>query len=627
MGDAHLALHEITACRRDSGLPTIPVFGDVAKAFPRTWRADFINELHSAGARDGAMALIGDSLEYDIAVFALNGFSTLLKREGVPEGGVTGPTGFPTWFNSLAVTLRDLGHGIGIGCKIPVVWHSLKWRSDGSPCTDLTKRLCHNIVNGGALPAKEDVESCADLAASCLRALDQTASLRLALVLHADDPVLLSSSQGAAQQALECMAVWAYRHKVAFHVGACKTVAVVRAEDFQPVLSFPVMGGNAAQIVVVSSHKWLGLLWPADLNFSKHLLQMIAVADTLVASICGLISTGLPLAFALELFNSNVEGFLRFGRWLVALAPGAIEVYNEAFNKWACRLLGAPPWRSSAVASCELGWRLTGFRRAALDVAMKRARLWSLDAGDLYGAIFQEGHSSPKSWASLSKSCLDTWGVPDLPALGYPLLPVWQYKRHVASVLEGASLAEWSSSWAYHAVPAPYADLGGKPSDLPKALLGSNVPWDALQGHQSLCRLRAGLVDISHVNGNVSRASVRSCIFCGKKTYAPYVHVLGCCKASWSDALPKRWLELGAKDRMLAFLCCQPQEAHFHAVASLAKQIDRHATVFFLKTSKVLSRGVRCSSSMADTTAPRARHCGWTVAGPPLSSCSGSPGP
>ena len=45
-----------------------------------------------------------------------------------------------------------------------------------------------------------------DLEASALQAMDWRAPHRLAAVLHADDPVLLASSRGAAQMALDVMA-------------------------------------------------------------------------------------------------------------------------------------------------------------------------------------------------------------------------------------------------------------------------------------------------------------------------------------------------------------------------------------------------------------------------------------
>ena len=56
------------------------------------------------------------------------------------------------------------------------------------------------LMLGSALPSHMQLEQVPDLAAACLRALDLTATLRLALVLHADDPVQPSSPQQHQQQ-------------------------------------------------------------------------------------------------------------------------------------------------------------------------------------------------------------------------------------------------------------------------------------------------------------------------------------------------------------------------------------------------------------------------------------------
>jgi hypothetical protein len=63
--------------------------------------------------------------------------------------------------------------------------------------------------------------------AAVAAALDNLSVIRVALVLHADDPVVLASTLGGMQSALEEIAKWAYKHKVAFHVGSGKTVAMV----------------------------------------------------------------------------------------------------------------------------------------------------------------------------------------------------------------------------------------------------------------------------------------------------------------------------------------------------------------------------------------------------------------
>ena len=104
---------------------------------------------------------------------------------------------------------------------------------------------------------------------------------------------------------------------------------------------------------------------------------------------------------------------MRFGRWLLATAPGALDRYDTAYNSWACALLHSPPWRSAAIAHMELGCGLCGRHRARLDIAGRRARLWTLPQGDIYGEIFIQSHAVQLSWARRSLALFD---IPDYPA-------------------------------------------------------------------------------------------------------------------------------------------------------------------------------------------------------------------
>ena len=62
------------------------------------------------------------------------------------------------------------------------------------------------------------------------------------------------------------------------------------------------------------------------------------------------------------------------------MAWDAELVYNEAYARWPRDFIGSSAWRSGAVTTAELGWTLSGYERALLDVATRRARLWSLPA-------------------------------------------------------------------------------------------------------------------------------------------------------------------------------------------------------------------------------------------------------
>ncbi len=62
-----------------------------------------------------------------------------------------------------------------------------------------------------------------------------------------------------------------------------------------------------------------------------------------------------PLALAVDKFESKVEGCMRFGRWLLVFAIGAEEQLSKCYEAWARALVGSPSWRSGVIASGELG--------------------------------------------------------------------------------------------------------------------------------------------------------------------------------------------------------------------------------------------------------------------------------
>jgi hypothetical protein len=250
------------------------------------------------------------------------------------------------------------------------------------------------LRSDGNLPSAGVLSADVNLAAAALRAIDLLADSRLKLVLQADDPTILASSYGAMQLTLNDMARWAYLHKVSFHVDKAKTVLLTQPSGV--TLFLPILGKGVAPIVAQPVHKYLGILWPGDLVFTPALLRCIQVATGITATLSGLVhSSTLPLSMGVAAFRSKVEGYLRYGSWLLATAPNAEEALNRAYATWARMLLDSPAWRNGFVAIGELGWRLTGMHAMVKDVALRRARLWLLPPDDFYSVAFRSGQDHP----------------------------------------------------------------------------------------------------------------------------------------------------------------------------------------------------------------------------------------
>ena len=74
--------------------------------------------------------------------------------------------------------------------------------------------------------------------------------------------------------------------------------------------------------------------------------------------------SGLLLPFAVRICQGKVEGFLRFGRWLLAVGWDVESSLDAAYQRWARVLLGSPPRRAGFIALVGLGWTLYAFARA-----------------------------------------------------------------------------------------------------------------------------------------------------------------------------------------------------------------------------------------------------------------------
>ena len=287
------------------------------------------------------------------------------------------------------------------------------------------------------------------------------------------------------------------------------------------------------------------------------------------------------------MFSAKVEGTLQFARWLLALVPGAEAKYNEAYASWARTLLQAAPWRNAAVATAEMGWQIWGFFRAVMDVAARRARLWCLPMADLYGLTFRLAMiSALGSWAARSRDLLLAYGVPDYCDFEGGRAPVAVYIAYIRGMLSEACAASWKRDVATHLVPFPYLEFFGGLCPVPKIILGCNVPWKVLQGHLAMARMRAGLLDLVHVNGKRSQARERQCIFCCRPTISPTLHVVSRCERFLQQRLVIAnicgWgAQTSLREQAVAILAARPDKPLFHACALMCLEIQEGCDMFW----------------------------------------------
>ena len=77
-----------------------------------------------------------------------------------------------------------------------------------------------------------------------------------------------------------------------------------------------------------------------------------------------------------------------------------------------------------------------------------------------------------------------------------------------------------------HARLPLYLEVQSQHSDLLHRIPAPALGWDdKQQAVRSFCRLRAGIIRLTHVDGRLSRASIQNCIFCSKRVRTGLSHL------------------------------------------------------------------------------------------------------
>ena len=503
--------------------------------------------------------------------------------------------------DTLARELLAAGAGVGLGVKVPEAWEGHLWLGTGTPKPETVHQLMSCLATGGDLPSAETLRANAELEASALKALDLTAPARLAVVLHADDPVTLESSKGALQAAVNLISAWAYRKRAQFHVGPSKTVVMVvgpaaahEADYQEKPICMPARDGTApTPLSLACQHRWLGMLWANNLVFTAAARSRIGQAASQYSILVGLVeSRAIPLPLAVELFEAKVDARVQPGRWLFALTDGVCALLDEQYDSWARGLLGAKPWNNAAVAASELGWSLSGTARAVKAVAFRRATIWQLQDDDIYKLAFLHARGAG-TWSWKSLAMLQRWGVLDWPA--------WRasgstsyvaYKVAVKAALVARSSLPRAPVLAQHR--APYTCFQLCTSSALSDMLKGGLPWDVLVAARGWCRMRAGLTCLAARDGRPSSAIFQECIFCGmgvedgRRRFA-IIHCLGQCPHwnSWRSAFCNELSSqgiLGIRDTALSALRTLPFQPGFDVSVRWLDTVDTEASEWWRRS-------------------------------------------
>ena len=221
-----MVLHELSSDALSNDRCFFAVMGDFEKAFPSTWREDILGlAARCPGVQGGIFHLLGDILAWDAVHVLLAGSGVVnVCQQGLPEGGCSGPILYTLLPDSLARIFAQESCGVAMHPCFPQLWLGHRWSGQGTPRDEWTQRILRSLPQGPDLPSCAALRGEQDLEASAARALDLISAQRLAILLHADDPVLLASSWGELCRMLLIVERWAPMHGACFHVRADKTV-------------------------------------------------------------------------------------------------------------------------------------------------------------------------------------------------------------------------------------------------------------------------------------------------------------------------------------------------------------------------------------------------------------------
>ena len=429
-----LVLHEVATSRLHAGMGMVALLGDLVGAFPKAWRKlliVFANlEAHVTGSRTMVMK---EFLRHTVVELSYSGCSRVPMASGLPEGGMLGPLFYPLLPRLLDKALAAAGAGIGV--DIP----------------------SSRLLEFGALNAL------LDSSAHSLESLDVEASLRLHILLIADDQIIPASSLSQLRSAAAIATGWARMTAQEYHVDKPDKTAILllgRAAQPEVYNMAPVMLAGSP-IPCCVHRKWCGIEWDAWLSFIPFLEGRMSAARAAFLPICALVREGVvPLEEARSVMKSTVEGTLFFAGMFFFLAPRFQESLVALQLGFERSLMGVGPWVPDALIRAAAGWALDWGERAVYETLAFRAELWCTREGMLVNSVwFMAQHMSGRTFAAESYRLLRQLGLPDITCFeGWelfvvdrvPVLPA--YKAMLRSRLELLSRTKWQVS--LQAVPS-----------------------------------------------------------------------------------------------------------------------------------------------------------------------------
>ena len=171
---------------------------------------------------------------------------------------------------------------------------------------------------------------------------------RVALLLYADDFVILAEDAGQLQRALDAIEAWSSQWRFSFGIGTEKSAVGSRSIDYRFMLP-------GSLLPCVRQYTYLGVTFEASRKWRKHAARLMDTGNHRFHQFLGWAENRqLHTGFRSQLFQTYVLPAILYGAHF--LDSGQLARLDQKLRQWGRRLLHWPSGAPHAAVLGELGW-------------------------------------------------------------------------------------------------------------------------------------------------------------------------------------------------------------------------------------------------------------------------------
>ena len=172
-------------------------------------------------------------------------------------------------------------------------------------------------------------------------------NVQISSLLYADDTAILANSAENLQIALNSLLNYCNTNHLNVNIQKSKILIFHRGRLTQPILFY-----NNEPLEIVKEFKYLGITFSPQLSFTKHLSNMIAIANSKIGFLFhSLQLKNLNLSTILQIFFCFIWPIFTYGChiWLSSYSNSIANTLNSVFTKYLKRYLCIPKFSNNSI--------------------------------------------------------------------------------------------------------------------------------------------------------------------------------------------------------------------------------------------------------------------------------------